>query len=110
MRRVIIESPYAGDVKRNEAYARACMRDCLSRGEAPFASHLLYTQPGVLDDTIPDERTLGVDAGLAWGDVADVVAIYTDLGLSNGMRYGIEKHLFMGRTLEYRNLGDGWTG
>jgi hypothetical protein len=46
MRRVIIESPYSGDVETNVAYARAALRDCLSRGEAPLASHLLYTQPG----------------------------------------------------------------
>jgi hypothetical protein len=64
MKKVLIESPYAGDVERNEKYARACMRDCFERGEAPFASHLLYTQPGVLDDTLHHERALGIDAGL----------------------------------------------
>ena len=40
-RRVIVESPYAGDIETNVAYARAALRDCLSRGEAPIASHLL---------------------------------------------------------------------
>ena len=50
MRLVIVESPYAGDIEANVAYARACLGDCLSRGEAPFACHLLYTQPGVLRD------------------------------------------------------------
>ena len=49
-RKVILESPYAGDVETNLRNARAAMRDCLLRGEAPYASHLLYTQPGVLDD------------------------------------------------------------
>ncbi|MEK7211264.1 MAG: hypothetical protein AAB731_01390 [Patescibacteria group bacterium] len=43
MQRVILESPFSGDVKRNIAYARACIRDCLRRGEAAIASHLLYT-------------------------------------------------------------------
>lgn len=47
MKLVIVESPYAGDVKTNVAYARAAIRDCLMRGEAPYASHLLYTQEGV---------------------------------------------------------------
>lgn len=107
MRRVIIESPYAGDVKRNEQYARACMADCLKRGEAPYASHLLYTQPGILDDTIPEERRLGIDAGLAWGDVADAVVVYTDHGVSQGMRYGIERHEAAGRAVEYRTLSAG---
>lgn len=45
MRLVILESPYAGNIEKNVAYARACVRDSLSRGEAPIASHLLYTQP-----------------------------------------------------------------
>lgn len=39
MRRVIIESPYHGNVERNLRYLRACLRDSLLRGEAPFASH-----------------------------------------------------------------------
>lgn len=46
MRRVIVESPYAGEVEANVTYARACVRDCVLRGEAPIASHLLFTQPG----------------------------------------------------------------
>lgn len=108
MRRVIIESPYAGDVERNERYARAAMKDCLYRGEAPYASHLLYTQPGVLDDTDPDQRALGIDAGLEWGDVADAVVVYTDLGVSVGMAYGISRHIEHGRTVEYRQLGGEW--
>jgi len=36
VRRVIVESPYAGDVARNVEYARACVRDSLQRGEAPY--------------------------------------------------------------------------
>lgn len=65
--RVVVESPYAGDVERNLRYLRAALRDCLLRGEAPYASHAIYTQPGVLDDDIPSERTRGIHAGLAWG-------------------------------------------
>ena len=53
---VIIESPYAGDIKANIAYARRAVRDSLERGEFPIASHLLYTQPGILNDDIPSER------------------------------------------------------
>ena len=55
MELVVLESPFAGNVEMNIHYARACMADCLARGEAPFASHLLYTQPGILDDDIPEE-------------------------------------------------------
>ena len=46
--RVVLESPYAGDVAGNIAYARRALADSLARGEAPIAAHLLHTQ--VLDD------------------------------------------------------------
>jgi len=105
--RVIIESPYGGDVERNVRYARACMADCLSRGEAPFASHLVYTQPGVLDDTVPAERELGIQAGFAWRAGARTV-VYTDLGVSAGMVQGIYHAQSVGSDIEYRTLGGEW--
>lgn len=75
MRLVIVESPFAGatpdDRLANRVFLAAALRDCLARGEAPFASHGLYTLPGVLDDDRPDERKLGIEAGLAWGDRAE---------------------------------------
>lgn len=103
-RLVILESPYAGDVTINEAYARAAMRDCLTRGDAPAASHLLYTQPGVLDDSNPAERSAGIDAGLAWGKAAEATVVYTDRGVSKGMAEGIERAEAEGRPVEYRRL------
>lgn len=271
MRRVIVESPYAGDVIRNVEYARAAMRDCLQRGEAPFASHLLYPAPfgledasfvpltrglratvdagdlervgqfkwfangqrggeyaarhvrtpsgqltilmhrfimdapdgvevdhvngnrldnrrsnlrlcshrqnscntkvrkhnalglkgvrrsgkgfrayiknlgkqeqlgvfetaeaaaaaydrraqelygrfarlnfrpaGVLDDDRPEERAIGIEAGLNWGEVADATVVYADLGVSKGMEHGIERAASVGRPVEFRRLGGGW--
>lgn len=104
MRLVLIESPFAGDVDGNVAYARQCVRDCLRRGEAPFASHLLYTQPGILNDLDPDERQEGIDAGLAWGCAAAATVVYTDRGISRGMAYGIANAEAAGRPVEYRSL------
>jgi hypothetical protein len=104
--RVLIESPFAGDVETSLRYVRACMADCLARGEAPFASHALYTQAGVLDDTIPEQRHLGIEAGLAWGEVADRTAVYVDLGMSAGMKLGVERAAKEGRPVVYRSLGD----
>lgn len=109
MRLVIVESPYAGDVERNVAYARACLRDSLQRGEAPLASHLLYTQPGILDDDKPDERAHGINAGLEWGARADMTAVYTDLGVSRGMEFGIADALASARPVERRRLGGEWS-
>lgn len=105
MRRVVVESPYAGDIEQHAAYARACLRDCLLRNEAPLASHLLYTQPGVLDDLVPEERVRGINAGHAWIKVAHAVVVYTDYGISIGMSQGIEAAGIMGVPVEYRELG-----
>lgn len=104
MRLVIIESPYAGDVEANVAYARRCVRDSLLRGEAPIASHLLYTQPGILDDDVPAERQHGIDAGLAWRAVAQASVVYADRGISRGMEYGIAAARSAGLTVEFRNI------
>lgn len=102
---VNIESPYAGDIARNVAYARACMADCLKRGESPTASHLLFTQPGILDDAIPEERELGIKAGLAWNKKADMTVVYLDYGVTAGMLRGIEAAKEDGRPVDYRLLG-----
>jgi hypothetical protein len=104
MIRVIVESPYAGDVEANLAYARAAVRDCLSRGEAPYASHLFFTQSGLLDDLIPEQRALGIAAGLAWGAAAEKTVVYQDLGITLGMRTGIARAQQDGRPVEYRHL------
>lgn len=107
-RLVIIESPFAGPtdriIARNVSYARLCIADSLRRGEAPMASHLLYTQPGILDDRVPSERALGIAAGLAWRRVADLTAVYSDLGHSSGMQAAIESGRAEGRVIKFRNL------
>ncbi len=137
MRLVIIESPFAGskdaseavrriEVQRNIAYARACMADCFARGEAPFTSHLLYTQEGVLDDAKSEERQRGIDAGFAWAEAAQAQyelahdadvpaslpptrAFYVDLGVSVGMQKGIDHARDNRMTIEERLIGKPWT-
>lgn len=104
---VVLESPYAGDVEGNLAFARACLRDSILRGEAPFASHLLYTQPGVLDDGRPEERALGIDVGLEFLRAAERTVVYVDRGVSEGMRLGIAAAERLRRPVEYRTLVQG---
>lgn len=108
MKRVYVESPYGNDnpkiIQRNILYARACLRDCILRGEAPFASHLLYTQDGVLRDEVPEEREFGMEAGFVWGRCADATVVYMDYGISCGMQKGIERAKREGRLVEYRKL------
>lgn len=104
MRLVIIESPFVGDIELNVRYARACLRDSLLRGEAPIASHLLYAQPGVLNDDVPQDRKHRIEAGLAWRNVAKAYVIYLDLGISRGMVYGITAARQVGLAVEWRRL------
>ena len=108
MELVILESPFAGDVDENIEYARRCVRDSLLRGEAPIASHLLYTQDGILDDDIPEERQHGIDAGLAWKTVATKSVVYLDKGITQGMEYGVAAAAEAGVPVEYRRLEKGF--
>lgn len=101
---VVIESPLRGDYVKNREYAKKCMLDSLRRGEAPYASHLLFDQPGLLDDTNPEERELGMLAGFAWGEVGVLRAFYTDLGMSGGMIRGAEEAKRLGQEIEYRAI------
>lgn len=113
MVKVVIESPLSSDTpegfEENRRYARACMRDSLMRGEAPYASHLLYDQPGILDDRIKAERELGMMAGFRWGAEADTVIVYQDLGISPGMAEGIRRAAINNKQIIYRNLPDWYT-
>lgn len=102
---VIIESPFAGKREKNIAYARAALRDSIHRGEAPIAFHLLYTQPGVLDDNIADERSLGISRSTAWYEAADKIVVYTDLGISPGMQLGMDFARQLGKLIEARHIG-----
>jgi hypothetical protein len=105
MKKVIIESPYAGNIEQNIKYARACLKDSLNRNEAPLASHLLYTQDGVLDDSIESERMNGINAGLAWIEFADLHVFYIDYGMSKGMEYARGFSVGSGVQLEFRKIG-----
>lgn len=120
MRRVIVESPFAGrhgptclcylckhDVVEHRRYRDLAMRDCmLVHNDAPLASTKLYAD-GVLDDAVPTERRLGMEAGFDWMAVAEAVVVYVDCGLSNGMKRGIDSALSLGIPIENRNL-PGW--
>ncbi len=113
MRLVVLESPYQGTsqwrlIKRwqramNIAYARRCLHDSLMRGESPIASHLLHTQ--VLNDLLPAERQMGMEAGLSWLKAAEAHVVYVDYGITGGMKKGIGAAMLAGIPTEYRRLG-----
>lgn len=107
---VQLESPLAGRCENarqlNVLYGRHALRDALLRGEAPFASHLLYAQQYVLDDQEPDERRTGMEAGFAFFHVVDYVVAYVDRGVSEGMREGMELARGHGLEVVERSLPD----
>ncbi len=112
MIRVVLESPFGKRVDGtsctidemidNIAYARACMADCFARGEAPYASHLLY--PQIFDDAKPEERAMGMAAGAAWSKAGMVCAVYCDRGITPGMQDGIHRAIGSGQVIDYRWL------
>ncbi len=117
-----VESPYGGPdddtLRRNVLYARAACKHALGMGYAPYASHLFFTQPGILDDKIPAERELGMEAGKALiRQSATSSLFYLDLGMSGGMEWGKQDALRQGRTIEEFRLlettedadGRGWS-
>ena len=110
MKRVVVESPYAGDkeqIEVNEIYGELCMHDCLvNHNESPYASHLLYTRKWVLRDGYPEERKLGIEAGFYWRDVAEKSNFYVDLGITKGMDLGIDDCIVKDKPYELRSLPD----
>ena len=109
-RLVQLETPFAAgtpeEIVVNIDYARRCARHCLDLGEAPFVSHLLYTQ--MLDDTFKPHRRKGIEGGLAWASHAEASAVYTDLGITPGMEKGIARAEKEGRPVEKRTLPIGY--
>lgn len=97
MRRVFVCSPYRGDVAANVEIARAACREVLRAGDAPFAPHLLY--PDILDDDVPAERALGIEAGRRWLAIAHEVLVVGPV--TAGMREEIVAAEVLGIPVRY---------
>ena len=103
MIRTIVESPYRGEVARNKAYLDRCLLDSLNRGESPIASHKIW--PSILDDENLEQRERGIEAGLAWVQVADLMVVYTDHGISSGMENSMSRARLHKIPIELREIG-----
>jgi len=99
---VIIESPYQGDVSKNVKYLQECIKHSISLGEAPFASHQMYTQ--ALNDSSPRERCIGMEAGYTWMRYAYMVAFYVDYGMSGGMHKALDMAVALDAKIDFRKL------
>jgi hypothetical protein len=107
---VIIESPFSGKTfpqrNYNNLYLIACCQHSMLSGEAPFASHGFYTQ--FLNDKDTFTRTLGIKLGQTVMARASFVAVYCDLGISQGMKEGIKAAHKLGLVIQRRKLGAPW--
>jgi hypothetical protein len=121
-RLTIIESPFAASNWEHEQhlyYLRLCLRDSWERGELPFASHAFF--PFFLKESDPEERKLGIEAGYEFWDftyhennepehyelgveVYPLIAFYTDLGMSPGMKQALDRATKLGREIDLRTL------
>ena len=50
------------------------------------------------------KKAEGIEAGLAWGPVAQATVVYVDLGVSSGMHKGVDRAKEEGRVVEVRQL------
>lgn len=113
MKKVVCESPFGrnpdgskctpAQYERNRRYLNRCLADCLRRDESPYASHRFF--PGILDDTIPEERKRGIEAGQEWGVLAELCAVYVDHGETEGMSKSIRRYVDAGMAIELRHIG-----
>lgn len=86
--RVYVCSPFRGDYDANTKNARFYSRHAaLQLGVIPIVPHLLF--PQFLDDTVPEERALGLRLGLELLKLCDELWVYGDR-ISEGMKAEIE--------------------
>lgn len=76
-------SPYGGDVDYNVAKAQHYCRFATMKGSVPIAPHIYFTQ--FLDDSVQEERELGVQRGLELLKSCEEVWVFGDR-VSQGMK------------------------
>ena len=62
MKFIYVCSPLKGDLERNIRKANGYCRFAVKHSVVPIAPHAMFT--GFLDDTIPEEREIGLSLGL----------------------------------------------
>lgn len=85
---VYLASPYRGNQKQNETFARMALYYAIQSGTVPIAPHLLY--PQVLDDSLAGERALGIALDLALLNRCDALWLCGD-EISAGMEMELEE-------------------
>lgn len=101
--KVIIETPYAGNIELNVEFTKACVRDSLiNHNENPQCLHLIY--PKIINDDEIGERNLGIDRSFAIHQKANRKVYYLDRGFTDGMKDGFLHSIASGIPVEFRCL------
>jgi hypothetical protein len=97
---IFVASPYGGKEENLEKARKYC-RFVWDRGYTPYAPHLFF--PQFLYEDVPEERFLGIEAGLGVMLMCNAVWVFADDGISNGMDKEIDFALKNGIPITYFN-------
>lgn len=100
MKLVYICSPLRGDADRNIRKANGYCLFAAKQSLVPVAPHVMF--PGILDDAIPEERSLGLSMGLELVKRCDEVWVFGER-LSEGMQAEIRAAEDMSIPIHYFN-------
>lgn len=104
---VVIISPFmVEDPTKRELfyrYAKRCAQDSMRRNEAPLVSHVFYYDMFGFS-TVAIERDLGFNSQLTWIRKTDLVVVYSDFGITQGMKAAIDYAKFKNKKIEFRKI------
>jgi len=95
---VYIVSPYRGNVALNRMNAKRYCHYAVQKGKFPIAPHLWM--PQFLDDDIPAERSLAINAGLYFLAQCSEVWVFGNIA-TEGMQAEILAAQRLGKTTRY---------
>lgn len=100
---VYVCSPYRGDTQRHKEYARELTAAAVNSGLAPVTVHLYLTE--VLDDSLPEERRRGMEAGQEILRQCSFILVGGRYGISEGMKEEIRLADMQGLAFLYEENG-----
>lgn len=102
---VVVISPFmVEDASKRDLfyrYAKRCAQDSMRRNEAPLVSHVFYYDM-LGYSTVGLERDMGFNAQLSWIRKCDLVVVYSDYGMTQGMKAAVDYAKFKNKKIEFR--------
>ena len=88
---IYVCSPYRASCKdqfdKQLEYTKSIAKEIVLAGHDVIVPHLYYTR--FLDDSIDEERNLGIQSAINLLHVCDMIVVNTQYGISNGMKHEI---------------------